>query len=175
MSQVIHLLWEHLLADPVLSDNMLLASKSNNHIYKCFGFFKLMLTLCYSSKDWLHLILAGPLVDSTKYIYFLSAWWLRAILINHFSQFLWLNLPLYRSLGDWQVCPQPLEQHFFWAEHSLSRSQLSTQAAEKPPALSGGGQLPCFTANTDWRNSQLVTHSQCFLGNTRLKKQIRLD
>lgn len=69
------------------------------------------------------------------------------------------RLPLYSVLGTWQVCPQPLEQHFLSPEHSPSTAQLSTQAAAKPLALSGAGQSPCLTARTYLRNSQLVRHS----------------
>ena len=68
-------------------------------------------------------------------------------------------VPLYRFLGTWQVCPQPLGQHFLWAGHSASSSQLSTQAAANPLARSGAGQSPCFTASTLRKNSQLVRHS----------------
>lgn len=68
-------------------------------------------------------------------------------------------LPLYSVLGTWQVCPHPFEQHFFTPEHSLSASQLSTQAAANPLAFSGAGQSPCFTDRMYLRNSQLVKHS----------------
>lgn len=70
----------------------------------------------------------------------------------------WL-LPLYSVLGTWQVCPHPFEQHFFIPEHSVSTSQLSTQAAANPLAFSGAGQSPCFTDRTYLRNWQLVRHS----------------
>lgn len=80
--------------------------------------------------------------------------------INAYKQ----SLPLYKFFGTWHVCPHPLEQHFFTPEHSLSASQLSTQAAAKPLAFSGAGQSPCFTDKMYLRNSQLVKHSQFFLG-----------
>lgn len=53
-----------------------------------------------------------------------------------------VHLPLYRLAGDWQVCPQPLEQHFLGDGQCWSDEQLSTHAAANPMARCGGGQSP---------------------------------
>lgn len=73
-----------------------------------------------------------------------------------------LPLPLYRLAGAWQVCPQPLAQHFLGEGQCWSDEQLSTQAAANPVARWGGGQSPWRDNLREVRKSLLVTHSVCF-------------
>lgn len=73
-----------------------------------------------------------------------------------------VNLPLYKLAGAWQVCPQPLEQHFLGEGQCWSDEQLSTHAAANPTARCGGGQSPWRDSLREARKSLLVTHSFCF-------------